>query len=41
MIVVEEFRNDMPLSGISRVSSISLSSFYYKGEESQEALPSH
>jgi hypothetical protein len=41
MTVVEELRNDMPLREISRVSGISLSSFYYEGEESQEALPSH
>ncbi len=33
MTVVEDLRNDMPLREISRVSGISLSSFYYKEKE--------
>ena len=33
MTVVENLRSDMPLREISRVSGISLSSFYYQEKE--------
>ncbi|MEM3191189.1 MAG: hypothetical protein QW292_03690 [Candidatus Parvarchaeota archaeon] len=41
MIVVEDLKEYMSLREISRVSGISLSSFYYKEKECYQALPSN